>query len=565
MLVNYQKRKDIIVFLSIVFIGFLLTFTPLIGGVIEAHDVLFHFNWSKYFSQQFWSGELYPRWLLGMNSGLGSPSFFFYPPIPYYFTSLFYPLQLGNSPTWLHLVLSASLALIASGVAAYIWLKDFTNVKSAFIGSILYMSLPYHLAIDLYWRFAFSEYWSFVWIPLVLYFSRKLIQGTRYAIAGFAISYALLCMTHLPTTLIFSPVPISYVVLMSKRHQKVKVLVRLGLALLLGVGLAAIYLVPALTTQNYVLLEEIASRPFFYYANNFLWHKRYILPELREFVVYLGVLVGLMAGITVCAFIGTYKTLSKSCRRESIYWFTIAGVASLMTLPLSKPIWQLFPILQIIQFPWRFNVVLTVTTTVLVTLGVYVFHKTTQGWQKNVLVFAMLLLIGTILSSLGMMDSHVHRLTFNSDSVIRMSQDASEYRPKWVAAEIFDRSLVYELGKNLPNAKVTTGEGNVSIKQWQPRKIVLQANAKTDVTVTLKQFYYPGWTARAIGRSQQLPVEPSPYEGLLRVKVPSGQYEVRVTLDTVIQERLGQSLSAVSAGIVVLLALPLRQLRRIVH
>lgn len=82
MLVNYQKRKDIIVFLSIGFIGFLLTFTPLIGGVIEAHDVLFHFNWSKYFSQQFWSGELYPRWLLGMNSGLGSPSFFFYPPIP---------------------------------------------------------------------------------------------------------------------------------------------------------------------------------------------------------------------------------------------------------------------------------------------------------------------------------------------------------------------------------------------------------------------------------------------------------------------------------------------------
>lgn len=563
MLKKSQKHRHIIVVSAIGFIGLLLTLVPLISGVIEAHDVLFHFNWSKSFSEQLWSGELYPRWLLGMNSGLGSPSFFFYPPIPYYFTSLFYPLQLGNLPIWLHLVLSASLALIASGVTAYIWLKDSTNVKSAFIGSILYMSLPYHLAIDLYWRFAFSEYWSFVWIPLVLFFSRKLIQGTRCAIAGFAISYGLLCMTHLPTTLIFSPVPISYVVLMSKRYQKAKVLVRLGLALFLGVGLSAIYLVPALTTQNYVLLEEIASRPFFYYANNFLWDKRVIPPALIEFVVYLGVLVGLMAGISVCAFIGSYKTLSKSGRWESIYWFTIAGVSSLMILPLSKPIWQLFPILQIIQFPWRFNVVLTVATTALITLGVYVFHKITQGWQKNVLVFGMLLLTSTILTSVGMMDTHVHRLTFNSDSVIRMSQDASEYRPKWVAAEIFDRSLVYELGKNLPNAKVTTGEGSVSIKQWQPRKIVLQTNAKTDVTVTLKQFYYPGWTARLTSKLKQLPVEPSPREGLLRVKVPQGQYTIRVTLDAGWQERLGQVMSAVCALIVVLLALPFRRVQRI--
>ena len=33
---------------------------------------------------QLWSGELYPRWLLGMNSGFGSPTFFVYGPLPYY-------------------------------------------------------------------------------------------------------------------------------------------------------------------------------------------------------------------------------------------------------------------------------------------------------------------------------------------------------------------------------------------------------------------------------------------------------------------------------------------------
>ena len=103
-----------------------LTIPLLFCGAFSADDLLpFHLRWSKHFAEQFWSGELYPRWLMGMNAGLGSPTFFFYTPIPYYFTSLLHPLFASDPQGWHQLGLSASFALIASGITAYIWPKKY--------------------------------------------------------------------------------------------------------------------------------------------------------------------------------------------------------------------------------------------------------------------------------------------------------------------------------------------------------------------------------------------------------------------------------------------------------
>jgi uncharacterized membrane protein len=44
------------------------------------HDSISHVTWQKSFSSQFWRGELYPRWLSDQNKGLGSPTYYFYPP-----------------------------------------------------------------------------------------------------------------------------------------------------------------------------------------------------------------------------------------------------------------------------------------------------------------------------------------------------------------------------------------------------------------------------------------------------------------------------------------------------
>lgn len=553
MLINKTQRINIIATLVISSVGLVLILPTIAYGAFDAHDTLVHLNWANYFSKQLWAGELYPRWLLDMNSGLGSPTFFFYPPIPYYFTSLFYPFRFGNPSIWSPLVLSSTLALILSGLTAYLWLKNITNQKSALIGSIIYMVLPYHWAIDFYWRFAFSEYWAFVWIPLILYYSKKIVCGHNFAVLGFAVSYALLSTTHLPTTLIFSIIPFAYILFIAHGKQRLKSFIYMIFALVMGIGLAAIYLIPALTMQENVLLKEIATEPYFYFANNFTWRKQFIYPNFQVFMAYLGILVMLMTIISYLAFTIARKHFHQDIRQENFYWLIVALASCLMTLPLSKPLWKLFTVIQVIQFPWRFNVVLTVATTALITLACYSF-KPRYLWQRKKALIATGLLFILIISGFAMAYYNIERLNFDKKTVVKMSQDAPEYRPKWVAKKIFTQHSVHKIAKNYSQAQITRGEGSVDIKKWQPRNIILQTSSPTNIEIKLRQFYFPGWTAKVDGK--QLLVEPAPPEGLVLLQIPSGQHQVKITLKAGFKERLGQAISTTSALILLLLFLP---------
>ena len=157
--------------------GLLFAIPAFVNGYLAGHDFFFHVMFSHHFTEQLWQGELYPRWMQQMNAGFGSPIFFFYAPLPYYITSLLSLLLPGDLTGASALIFSATLALIASGITAYFWLREFTSSKFAVILAIVYMALPYHLAVDFYIRFAFAELWTFVWMPLILLLSLKINDG----------------------------------------------------------------------------------------------------------------------------------------------------------------------------------------------------------------------------------------------------------------------------------------------------------------------------------------------------------------------------------------------------
>lgn len=619
MLLNKAKTLNslpILPILSIFLVGFILVSPALLNGSLNGYDFPWHLRWSQHFSSQFWLGDLYPRWLRGMNAGLGSPTFFYYPPIPYYFTSLFQPLFPNDAQGWYPLILSTLFALVASGWTAYLWLKTITDQKSALIASMIYMALPYHLAVDLYARFAFAEYWSFVWIPLIFYFSHKLINSDHSNIIGFAISYALLCMTHLPTLVICSIFPLLYVLFVAPREQKKKALFRIIISMVLGIGLSAIFWVPALTTQNYVSLDSI-NQGKFSYAINFLFMEQASEQNTR-FWRYLEVMFLLMGALGGSAFLATRHNSQATLRRESNYWITVTMIAVFMSLPLSKAIWDVLPILQKVQFPWRFGVVLTVAVTPLLALAISSVNSSINLGEKKVLSLGFVLLIVPFLAILQMLTrmtasyfvsilivvavvllsiiaSHlkIPLNRFNKKSIVvgillvtslilasilpmrgglykgssiitpysitkqlekEISKDTEEYRLRDVSPTIYKASVLSQLAKSYPDASVTTGQGSVTIEQWKPREIILSTNGKTELGLTLKHFYYPQWAASVKGESRSLTVQPSNPEGLILIGViPSGRHEVIVTLKAGRQERIGQLMSAIFAIIVLAL------------
>ncbi len=610
---------------SIIGAGLILTMPLIINSCHYSHDFRAHLVWSKHFSEQFWQGEFYPRWLQNMNSGLGSPTFFFYAPLPYYFTSLFSPLSHYNTSSCNSLGLSSLLALVASGLTAYFWLKEIASKNSAVIASIMYMAWPYHLVIDLYVRFAFAEYWSFVWMPLILYFTIKIVRGSRLNIIGLAISFALLILTHLPTFVIFCPVPIGYALFIASRNQWKIVSLRLGLAIIIGIGLSAIYWLPAMTTQASISMDAM-STGFFHYANNFLFIGPKFDPfNLKNFWSSLELLTVLTGGLVFCLWKISEKYSEVTLRREINYWGIVAMLSLFMTLPLSKFVWYILPMMQKIQFPWRLNSILTVATVGLFALTIsqlkvnYNFSNFLKNLNKKKLFFLIIyltaivfiitviqifalderivffgshntvlslsiiafLLLGTsrilILINLSSykfllivilliiaifigsifypprppISKFVKRINNNDVSrMLEVSQGPEEYRPRWVPKEVFNQRDT-AIGEKSPVIKINRGKASWLIRQWQPRKVILQVNATTDTEFTIHQFYYPGWTAKLKGSSQSLPVHFSEL-GWLQISVPNGKHEVWVTLDAVVEERIGQIISAVFATLLIL-------------
>ena len=551
--------------------GVVLTLPVLIFGIpFLSDDASFHSIWYSHFSKQLWSGDLYPRWLMEMNGGLGSPVFFFYPPAPYFLTSLLRPL-FPNDPTGLHqLGIAASAALIASGLTAYLWLRNLADPTAALIAAILYMAMPYHLAADLYVRASFAEYWTFVWMPLILYFVHRLAAGRKLAVVGMAISWALLMMTHLPTTLMFSIVPFCYALWLAPENKKLRMLGLTFVAAVLGVGLAAIYLAPALTTQQFVLVSKMTTG-YFSYAN-WLFFAKFSL--WKEDKVTMLLLVADMLAVATCAFIIVRSTRHSQTKKLGRFWFALVILSALMMTQLSKPVWLAVPPLQRIQFPWRFNTLVVLATAALLAMAISGLKTNRSPALFAAKLVGLVLMIVWIpatvwkASTVFPQTNPVQRDIAIRQEELDQSRDPPEYRPRWsqptaaidweasVDEELWIRlmktdieSLLQRAGSSTghpPQPKIIEGNGVAEIKLRKPGEIDLIVNSATGMKVTVPQFYYPYWTARLSGEAIDLAVTPSQPDGLIDLSVPAGNHLVQLQLKRSAPEQIGMIISLIS-------------------
>lgn len=581
----------------ILFVGLLLSSPALFFGLPDSSDDgVYHAIWYKHFSAQLWAGDLYPRWLQGMNAGLGSPVFFYYPPLPYFLTSLLRPLFASVDPNgWYQLGIAASLALMLSGIACYLWLKEIvTDDKAACVAAILYMWMPYHLAIDLYARGAFAEMCAFVWMPLVLYATVRLVKDRTFAFVGLSAAYAALCLTHLPATLMFSLVPPAYALSCAARGRKLNATLQTLAAMLLGASLAAVYLLPALLTQADASLTDMRGG-YYYYAKWFLLAKLEFFSTIRAVIFWFTLST---VGVAACAFLYTrrfarnenFGELNDRNRTENLFWACVALASLLMMTRLSDIVWQIATPLQAIQFPWRFNAVFAIAASALIALAVEAWRAFPSSSQSNVkgarrdattralMAVAILILLTWIPATAWAMwtgftktypvQTELHRI----DETVAHSRDAREYRPRTVPSleeKDFDEVLRRVGGENAARVHVEQGTASVEVKTWQPRLIEMQVDAREDARLLLRRFHYARWSAYiartdetkdAALREMQLDLRPSQPDGLMSLDVPRGRYNVTVRLERSQPERVGQIISA--AALLVLLSLIARGIFR---
>jgi hypothetical protein len=558
---NVSKLRRLAPAAAVVAAALAVSLPAWLTGVPAGSDTVFHASWYSHFSSQFWSGELYPRWLAGMNGGLGSPVFFYYAPLPYHLTSLLAPPVPAGDYGLRHLAYGTALSFVASGLACYLWLRQISDGRGAAAGAILYLLAPYHSVVDPFMRGAYSELWAFAWMPLALYFARRLAaDDSRFAFAGLSVSYALLALSHLPATLIFSAVPVPYAYFASGR--RVAAALRALAAVALGAGLSAVYLAPALTMQPAASFGDMHAANYF---ERWITFEKANARDLHGQLLW-GALTS--AALVVCAALlaragcaraagGDVSGVSGDARRaELIFWIAAAALSILMTTFASDPVWRLLPVLQKVQFPWRFQLVLCLAVAGATAAGVGSLRGGFATLNRRALVFASLLVACWLYFWAGAMLRtypdlpRPYRLGGGTLRWLDRSRDAPEYRPALAAsnAEHDVEALLQNLCGDLrrePRACVAEGEGAVSVTRAGPRSLDLRVESAAGLTFRVTQFHFPGWAARLDGRPH--PVAAARPDGLLLLSAPAGTHTLRLTLNPTLPERIGLFTSAASA------------------
>ncbi len=510
-------------------------------GASNGHSIIYNLVWLKNFSAQLAQGDLYPRWLMNMNHGAGSPVFYFYAPLPFYIASI--PALLAPAAKLtVQLAWGEWLFIALSGLAFFRYAQRRYSLGIALLGAVLYMLLPYHFEIDLWRRQDIGELTNYIWMPLVLYYSEKLFDGRR-AFVGLAISYALMLFSHLPSALLFSICVGGYVLVLLWSRHSWKHLGRFAAAIAIGLLLAGIYWVPALFSEQYVRSEKLWTPYFdfhhwFFPINEAPHHD----AGAHAFADRLFMLIGVSTAIFALCWLPAFRWRETVGTKKLIGCLVFIGVAWFLMSSWSTFVWENVPELWKVQFPWRIAMVVDLAAAIAALHALRCLQVHRDWFSATALLISLAALIWCFATAnvKNKLDPFDHQWWITGrDNAVRNGLDAPEYTTKWNSSKSADTSieiagqaqLVFE-----PSA------GAIQIAKWLPRNIVLQVNLQKATALRVQQFYFPNWRAR-IENGVVLHVAPARESGLLVIDLPAGNYRAELELVPLPQELIGGALS----------------------
>lgn len=341
--VEQQKRKASVAtgpawlhVTVLVLIAMAMTWPCLRRGLPTGHSTITHILYQHYFNAQIAQGDWYPRWIISMNRGLGGGVFYAQYPLPYYAAwgiGKIIPYHWGIFEETRTQGLAIVLAAILAGLFTYAWCATFADRLSAMLAAIIYLTFPYSLTIDLYLRAAIGEFWALAFLPIALYFIERIVAGSRRALPGLAVAFALIIFAHLFTAVLLAPVLIVYAVWRAAGRRRVLATCQVLAALLLATGLAGVYALPFLAQSrffrplNFLLTEGANHSPLsqMFSFNGFTFPYTFGRPGWFHFVVAARIIA-----LATAAMIGV--VLFRSSRERPQWWRLAVGLVAIAAL-----------------------------------------------------------------------------------------------------------------------------------------------------------------------------------------------------------------------------------------
>ncbi|HYD07297.1 MAG TPA: hypothetical protein VEC60_16295 [Reyranella sp.] len=526
----------------------------LLGGTLISHSSPQNLTWAGQFAELFRAGVLYPRWLPASFEGLGSPAFYFYPPIAFWIDALLSVATLDALSVSYRLSFSSLILLWASGAAMYVWLRaETTSARVALLGALAYVAAPYHL-LDHYYRGAYAEFAAYAVLPLLALAVRWTADGRRFGPILLALSYAALPMSHLPTALLISLTMLPMYVLyrgwrLGTARPAAAFFARSAVAGALGLGLASIYLLPALTLQDWIPSDTFWGG---YYAID----RWFLLTPWRWFepLDMMTIIASAAAAYAVAA-VGVLVAVSRNpssplLRSEAAFWAIACLVCVALIAGVVPWFWQL-PFVAKVQFPWRLMIVVEFAGITMLCLMPWPVRSRAAFY---VLVVALVALI----PGLVQMGAGIRQRAVASSTVSEVPLDLKQFLPARYPQKP-DGSyaeLSLEPVQDLPKISCMPPARLCRATDQALGELLVEIDTEGQTAVTLRRFAFPYWRLEpALSIAATEPLQ------LVSFTAPSGSHSYRLRHAAVAAEKIGWTLSA--GSLVLLLAWAVAQATRL--
>lgn len=527
----------------------------LLPDVLAGHDAAAHQTYAFLFERALAQGQVPVRWVEGVADGLGQPLFNHYQAGFYYLVVLVH----WSGPD-LSLAVKLTVAIAWAGGAVFMFLlcRPLGSLPAALASAVFAWS-PY-LLVDAYVRSAYPELAAIALAPGVLWSVDGLLRtGRRMFLGWLALTLALLLVTHLPTALIVAPVAIGFAAGSWVAHGRPWPRLRLVAAGgLLGAGLAAFYVVPAIVQLDAIQIGRVTSGGFDY-------HRHFVEPawwfdrswgyagsgqgagdrlSLQLGIVQWGVLAAAAALLAMPRLIARLPVPAVAIAG----WLSaVAGALFLMTAP-SAFVWDAIGPLRFIQFPWRLLMVPAIACGVLAAIVL-------SGVRDRRVQAAIVLCV----VALQWQQTGPYRASASTRARAVMPIDDAAWPATDNARTSAFREPAYDpisaAGERTParGRWTVAGKAEVTPVSVTDARLELAIAAPEPVALTIHSPFYPGWRITVDRR----PVAPSVdgASGYMTIRVPAGVHRVNAGFDRDGVRAAADLITLVSAGIWLVLAI----------
>ena len=581
-------------------------------------------------------GVFFSRWLPDLAYGYGLPLFVFYAPLSYYVAEGLHLLGLSAVGAFNS---SAALALLISTTGVYLLVKDLFGPRAGVLAGVAYVYAPYQL-FNTFSRGSLPVTWAGALFPFVFWAFSRLIHENRpgYVPVSALICGAALLM-HNISNLLFLPLLLFYLVVEllftritdyapeptksptpkgwathrggealwpadddrreAQRGQANEVArrrsgptrpgqapygrtthyrsLRVGLALALGLALAAFFWLPATLERELAQIQRVITPPDFDYRSNFVsLSQLFSLPRPANTGLLnptdpltLGLAQVALAVIGLLALFLRIRGQRNSrelkgtqqnapllpCPAAPLLFAIIALPATVfMMLPISVGVWDRLPLIAFVQQPHRLLSVTAFLLAILAGSAVAALPDRlssglTLAGVTLIFITAVPLLYPRYYAVLPAAPTLTGMMAYEQTTGAIGTTSFGEYLPIWVQQTPHESPLepMYQTSaiiERLDRAYLPPG-ANVESAAYGFNQVDLTIDAPEPYQAVFHTFYFPGWQASV--DAQSAPLAPVTERGLIGVTMPAGRHRLQLSF--------GETPIRLTANVISILAL----------